>query len=87
MLALYVMVAYGLVNAAFKLIELLPNAVLAWIGGQAAGDAGGEGALGLATGGFGRAGGFRGPGRFGTRGRGGGRGAPVPGGGGADGGS
>ena len=86
MLALYVMVAYGLVNAAFKLIELLPNAVLAWIGGQAAGDAGGEGTLGLATGGFGRAGGFRGPGRFGTRGRGGGRGAPVPGGG-ADGGS
>ena len=85
MLALYVMVAYGLVNASFKLIELLPNAVLAWIGGQAGGDAGAEGVVGLAAGGFGRAGALRGPGRFGARGR-GDSGAQAPGGRGADGG-
>ena len=40
MLALYVIVAYGLMNASFKLIDLLPSAVLDWIGGRAgAGDA------------------------------------------------
>ena len=39
MLALYVIVAYGLMNASFKLIDLLPAAVLDWIGGRAgAGD-------------------------------------------------
>ncbi len=81
MLALYVMVAYGLVNAAFKLIDMLPAAVLGWIGGQAGGDPGGEGVLGVATGGFGRAGGFRAPGRFGTRGRGGTMSGAPPGGG------
>ena len=43
MLALYVIVAYGLMNAAFKLIDLLPSAVLDWIGGRAgAGEDGGE---------------------------------------------
>lgn len=67
MLALYVMVAYGLLNASFKLIDILPDAVLAWIGGRAGGDAGGEAVAGMAVGGFGRAGAFRGPGRFGGR--------------------
>ena len=32
MLTLYVMIAYGLMNASFKLIDLLPSAVLDWIG-------------------------------------------------------
>ena len=70
MLALYVMVAYGLVNAAFKLIDVLPNAVLAWIGGQGTGETGSEGVTAMAVGGFGRAGGFRGPARFGATRRG-----------------
>lgn len=70
MLALYVMIAYGLVNAAFKLIDVLPNAVLAWIGGQGTGETGSEGVTGMAVGGFGRAGGFRGPARFGATRRG-----------------
>ena len=39
MLALYVMAAYALMNGAFKLIDLLPAAVLEWIGGR--GEAGG----------------------------------------------
>ena len=43
MLTLYVMVAYGLMNASFKLIDLLPSAVLDWIGGRGGtGDEGGE---------------------------------------------
>ena len=78
MLALYVMVAYGLLNGAFKLIDILPSAVLGWIGGQGTGDAGGEGVMGVATGGFGRAGGLSGGGRgFGARG-GGGAAAAAP---------
>ncbi|MDE0059592.1 MAG: DotA/TraY family protein [Defluviicoccus sp.] len=66
MVALYVMVVYGMLNACFKMIDGLPNAVLAWIGGR--GGAGGEAdeVSGMATGGIGRAGalrmGFRGPG-------------------------
>ena len=55
MLALYVIVAYGLMNAAFKLIDLLPSAVLDWIGGRAgAGEDGGERAGGTAVAGFSR---------------------------------
>ena len=55
MLALYVIVAYGLMNAAFKLIDLLPGAVLDWIGGRAgAGEDGGERAGGTAVAGFSR---------------------------------
>ena len=43
MLTLYVMIAYGLMNASFKLIDLLPSAVLDWIGGRGgAGEDGGE---------------------------------------------
>ncbi len=55
MLALYVIVAYGLMNASFKLIDLLPSAVLDWIGGRAgAGEDGGERAGGTAVAGFSR---------------------------------
>ena len=55
MLALYVIVAYGLMNASFKLIDLLPSAVLDWIGGRAgAGDDGGERTGGTAVAGFSR---------------------------------
>ena len=48
-------VAYGLMNASFKLIDLLPSAVLDWIGGRAgAGDDGGERTGGTAVAGFSR---------------------------------
>ena len=67
MLALYVMVAYGMLNACFKMIDGLPNAVLGWIGSRAGGGGDAEEVMGMATGGFGRAGGlrmgFRGPSR------------------------
>ena len=33
MLTLYVMLCYALMNGAFKLIDLLPSAVMEWIGG------------------------------------------------------
>ena len=60
MLALYVIVAYGLMNAAFKLIDLLPGAVLDWIGGRAgATDDGGERTGGAAVGGIARLGAVR----------------------------
>ena len=60
MLALYVIVAYGLMNAAFKLIDLLPSAVLDWIGGRAgAGEDGGERTGGAAVAGMGRMGALR----------------------------
>ena len=60
MLALYVMVAYALMNGAFKLIDLLPAVVLEWIGGR--GDAGGgeaERVGGTAAAGIARAGSVR----------------------------
>ena len=60
MLTLYVMIAYGLMNASFKLIDLLPSAVLDWIGGRAgAGDEGSERVGGAAVGGISRIGGLR----------------------------
>ena len=60
MLALYVIVAYGLLNASFKLIDLLPGAVLDWIGGRAgAGEDGGERAGGTAIAGISRVGSMR----------------------------
>lgn len=59
LLVLYVIVAYGIANACFKAIDLLPNAVLDWIGGAARGDEGGEGVVQTGTGGFGRLAGFR----------------------------
>ena len=60
MLALYVIVAYGLMNASFKLIDLLPSAVLDWIGGRAgAGDDGSERTGGAAVGGISRLGAVR----------------------------
>ncbi len=53
MLALYVIVAYGLMNASFKLSDLLPTAVLDWIGGRAgAGDDGSERTGSAAVGGI-----------------------------------
>ena len=79
MIAIYITVAYGLLNASFKLIDILPTAVLAWIGGQGGGDAGGEGVASLAAAGMGRAGALRPTGRLGPRpgmGRAPGAGAP-----------
>ena len=60
MLAIYLFVAYGILNACFKMIDVLPGAVLAWIGAQGSGD-GAADAVGMATtGGFGRLSGIRG---------------------------
>ena len=60
MLTLYVMIAYGLMNASFKLIDLLPAAVLDWIGGRVGTDGeGGERVGGAAVGGISRMGGLR----------------------------
>ena len=60
MLTLYVMIAYGLMNASFKLIDLLPSAVLDWIGGRGVtGDEGGERVGGAAIGAISRVGGLR----------------------------
>ena len=46
MLTLYVMLCYALMNGAFKLIDLLPSAVMDWIGGRAGGTDDGAGRLG-----------------------------------------
>ena len=55
-----VMIAYGLMNAAFKLIDILPSAVLDWIGGRGGGgDEGGDRVGGAVTGAFSRIGGLR----------------------------
>ena len=60
MLTLYVMIAYGLMNASFKLIDLLPSAVLDWIGGRGgAGEDGGERVGGAATSAISQVGGLR----------------------------
>ena len=60
MLTLYVMIAYGLMNASFKLIDLLPSAVLDWIGGRGStGEDGGERVGGAAIGAISRVGGLR----------------------------
>ena len=60
MLTLYVMIAYGLMNASFKLIDMLPSAVLDWIGGRGgAGEDGGERVGGAAAGAISRVGGLR----------------------------
>ena len=65
MLTLYVMICYALMNGAFKLIDLLPSAVLEWIGGRADGGDDGAGRLaGAVTGGIGRAGSGRLTGRI-----------------------
>ncbi|MDE0417615.1 MAG: DotA/TraY family protein [bacterium] len=42
MLVLYTVVAWTAINSAFKLIDILPRQVLAWIGGAAGMDAGGS---------------------------------------------
>ena len=65
MLTLYVMICYALMNGAFKLIDLLPSAVLEWIGGRADGGDDGAGRLtGAVTGGIARAGSGRLTGRI-----------------------
>ena len=88
MFALYVILCYGLMNASFKLIELLPGAVLGWIGGRDEGDGAEPGvAAGVAAGAAGRLGQLRIGGaarRGGARARGGARpagGGAAPGGG------
>ena len=59
---------YGLMNASFKLIDLLPSAVLDWIGGRAgAGDDSSERTGGAAIAGISRVGAVR----IGARARGG----------------
>ena len=65
MLTLYVMICYALMNGAFKLIDLLPSAVLEWIGARADGGDDGAGRLaGAVTGGIARAGSGRLTGRI-----------------------
>ena len=60
MIVLYVILCYGLMNASFKLIELLPGAVLGWIGGRDEGDGAEAGvAAGVAAGAAGRLGQLR----------------------------
>ena len=63
--ALYVMIAYGLLNASLKLIEMLPDAVMNWIGGRASGMSEADRMIGVATGSTGRLGGVT-PSRFGA---------------------
>ncbi len=46
MLAIYTIVAYAACNTAFKLIDLLPQHILTWIGGAAGIDAGGTEGVG-----------------------------------------
>ena len=65
MLTLYVLLCYALMNGAFKLIDLLPSAVMDWIGGRAGGTDDGAGRLaGAVTGGIARAGSGRLTGRL-----------------------
>lgn len=60
MIVVYVFICYGLMNTAFKLIDILPSVVLEWIGGRGSGGAGGTDSLvGGLTGGVGRLGGLR----------------------------
>ena len=55
MTVVYVFICYTLMNMAFKLIDILPNVVMEWIGGRGAGAAGGaEGAMGGIGAGVGR---------------------------------
>ena len=63
--ALYVMIAYGLLNASLKLIEMLPDAVMNWIGARASGMSEADRMIGVATGSTGRLGGVA-PSRFGA---------------------
>ena len=56
MLAVYVLVAYGILNACFKLIDVLPAAVLDWIGARSSPDTDGAAAGTMVSGGMGRLG-------------------------------
>lgn len=69
MLTLYVMIAFALMNGAFRLIDRLPEAVLGWIGAHGgSGDAGGDRLIGTAIGGISRLGALRAPRGPGARG-------------------
>ncbi len=71
LLALYIIIVYGLLRTCMGLIEGLPNGVMEWVGGRARGDRGADDVIGISSGASNRMGGFM-P-RF--RGR-GGRGEP-----------
>ena len=65
MLAIYVMVVCVLMNSAFRLIDVLPNAVMTWIGGHAGSSDDDAGRVGImASGGISRLGALRLVGRF-----------------------
>ena len=80
MLVLYVMVVYALINSSFKLIDLLPNVAMEWIGGRGGyTDDGADRLGGTAAGGAARLGGIRLPARVGrTRARPGGNVGGAP---------
>lgn len=71
LLALYIIIVYGLLRTSMGLIEGLPNGVMDWVGARARGDRGADDVIGISSGAGNRMGGFM-P-RF--RGR-GGRGEP-----------
>ena len=55
MVVVYVFICYTLMNMAFKLIDILPNVVIEWIGGRGSGGSGGaESTVGGITAGVGR---------------------------------
>lgn len=74
LLALYIIIVYGLLRTSMGLIEALPNGVMEWIGGRARGDRGADDVIGMSSGAGNRMGGFmprfRGTGRGGRIGRG-----------------
>ena len=77
-LAIYVMVAWGMLNACMRLIEALPEGVMEWIGGRMRPSTGADDVLRAGTGGAGRMGAPAPRGGGGARGG----GAPATGGGG-----
>ena len=58
LLVIYVMIAWGLLNASMRLIEAVPDAVLEWIGARARNWAGADQVMGNMSGGAGRLSGF-----------------------------
>ena len=65
--AIYTMVAYGLLNGSMRLIEVLPSTAIEWIGGRAEGEMGGEGLVQRIGSGMGGAGGATRVGRMARR--------------------
>ena len=70
LLAIYIIIVYGLLRTCMGLIEGLPNGVMEWIGGRSRGGRGAEDVIGVASGSSSRMGGFmprfRGGGRAGV---------------------